>query len=415
MNFKTIQRLKNYQVLNTGNINMAKVMAARLYSKGFLDFIKTLLLSLLFESNFIYKDSKSDFIISKNFDSDKRKDYDFIYKKLKDTLIDFNEIIFIKRFKPFYLLLNIKNTIIYYKKNKSTDILFSERVKISLLENYFNNLLIKLHSFSFNSKVYISFCDSYLEENLAAQFFNYNGTLTATLQHGQYRLNNKGYESTDSESYLNLVSDYIFVWGIKTKHEFLKAGVNPEKIIVTGALKPFTQNNKIINHKTIKSFIVFLNGESHVESNYKMILLANEFAELYDFTYVIRPHPMNPLKKYLKKTNYKFNGLVYKEDQTFNNDFAIVHSSGIFLELMSKNFPFFHLLDDYLDSIFRNDYNNFSNITELKCLYESLVLDHSTFIEEMTKDYKLFNIASNFSELDLRYKSAIKSITNKIK
>jgi hypothetical protein len=79
---------------------------------------------------------------------------------------------------------------------------------------------------------------------------------------------------------------------------------------------------------------------------------------------------------------------------------------------MVKKFPYFHLNDEYLDSIFKNDYNNFSNLSELSSLYHDLILNRTDFIDKITKDYKLFNGATNILKAKLAYENAINNILN---
>ena len=412
MNFIDIQKLKKFKNLNYDGINYGKVIAARLYQNGFFEFIKLLILGLLYDPSFSYVNKNSDILVSKNFNSQKRKDYDFMHKTFLESLKEPNLIVFSRLFKPLLFPLNLFNFFQKYIKNKTLEISTIDKIKVALLENYFLKLKHKLVKLESSSSLYVSFCDSYLEENLTAQYFNQQGQTTASLQHGQYRLNNKGFEGTDSEAYLNFVSTYIFVWGIKTRQEFLKAGINSNRIIVTGALKPFTDNIKILNSKKVNSFIVFLNGESHIQSNKKILKLANKFAEKFSFSYTIKPHPMSPLDFYIKLTNKEFRGFVYDELDVFNNYFALVHSSAVFLDLMVKKFPYFHLNDEYLDSIFKNDYNNFSNLSELSSLYQNLISNKTDFIDKITKDYKLFNGATNLLKAKLAYENAINNILN---
>ncbi|MDA9199447.1 hypothetical protein N9O59_05315, partial [Schleiferiaceae bacterium] len=336
----------------------------------------------------------------------------YMYRNFLDVLVEPNLIVFGRTFNPFSFPLNMVNLFRKLRKNRLLEINIWNKIKVALLENYFFKLkqdLVKLES---KAKLYVSFCDSYLEENLAAQYFNQQGYSTATLQHGQYRVNNRGFEGTDSESYLNFVSTYLFAWGIKTKHEFRKVGIEGSRIIVTGALKPFTDSTKIAESKKVNSFVVFLNGESHIHSNKGLLLWANKFAEKFGFTYTIKPHPMSRLDYYLRLTNNEFMGFVYEECDVFHNRFALVHSSAVILELMVKKFPYFQLNDEYLDSIFKNNYNNFANFEELISLYQTLIPNEAEMVEKISKDYCLFNEARDLSAAKEAYKSAIKSIVN---
>jgi len=54
MNFIDIQKLKKFKNLNYDGINYGKVIAARLYQNGFFEFIKLLILGLLYDPSFSY-------------------------------------------------------------------------------------------------------------------------------------------------------------------------------------------------------------------------------------------------------------------------------------------------------------------------------------------------------------------------
>lgn len=343
MKFKKIQLLKSRKIFQYNEVNFIRVMCAKLYPDKKVYSMKCFIQAIFFKPKINYKNNGFNILISYNFLPEKRKDYAYIYNKLK-SFINANEI-FVER--KFTLMTSLSNIIAFLKILKKNfhekDIVFFDILRISSLELYFNNVLNEVKKNNFNEKIYISFCDSYLEENLITQFMKNHNIITATLQHGQYRFIKEGLETTDVEGYLNFVSDYIFVWGQATADEFIKANINYNRIIKVGALKEFTnRNSNIIQNKDYKIFTLILNGETHAQSNIEMIKVANEISLKYKIKYYIRPHPMNRLKKYIKYTNENYLGLIHSNTEN-NVDFSILHMTGVFVEMLSSRLAFFVL------------------------------------------------------------------------
>ena len=75
------------------------------------------------------------------------------------------------------------------------------------------------------------FCDAHLSGFVLCLALKELGVATATLQHGLYRSDDKG----SVMALHNFVADKIFLWDEKTRKEFIKFGVDPHRIEITGS------------------------------------------------------------------------------------------------------------------------------------------------------------------------------------
>jgi hypothetical protein len=264
-----------------------------------------------------------------------------------------------------------------------------------------------------NYKNYISFCDSYLDENYIAQWIRLNyDTVTFTLQHGQYKFTKSGNESNDSDAYENFVSHYIFVWGESTKKEFIKANIPSEKIIVAGSLKPFTSKIKFnfdINGNT-KLICVALDGDQTYKSNINLLEIIIDFCRENGFGYYLRFHPRSNIKFYKKYLlNEFFKGKVDSITMYQKNiSFMVLHTSGVIIEAITNKIPFFLYIDNLSESIHYELNRGFINKNNLLNL--SLDLNNNYHSEEtkLTEISKNFNIAETIDQLKSKYRIFIK-------
>lgn len=412
MDFRCIQKLKkNPLLLGDDGINYARVMAAKLYPNSNIYTFKCFLLAIFFEPAIYYIKKESDILVSSNLEHKKRKDYFYISSKIKSYLHS-SQLFFHRKLKLHYVFYNILGLFILLKKNRylvksSLDIL-----RISSLELYYKKIPPKLDNIQFEKiKIYISFCDSYLEENLITQYFKGKEVITSTLQHGQYKYIKKGEENTESEAYLNFISDFIFVWGKATEKEFIKAGINRNRIIRVGALKEFTNRKAYRVASSKKKFLIIMNGETNSKSNCEMIKIANVISRKYQLFYDIRLHPDNKLYKYLKLTNENFLG-TYKNKKNCMTDymFSIIHMTGVFVEILSANLPFFLYDNKFTADIFKHKLITFGTIKEFDKKYYYMLNNEDIFLDELNSLYSHFNIANNDLHLRNNYIQAINAI-----
>jgi len=401
MRFHTIQRLKATRVLMSGRINIASVIAAKLYSSDAISLLSYIVLTIFYNAEFeVESTGGKKLLLSRNFLSVNREDYWDIYINFI-SLGEFDELIFRRRFSFVNVLKNITCFLSVIRNNVNLGLKFFDLLTVSSLQAYYIRAKKNYNSIQFsNYESYISFCDSYLEENLVAQMAKCSGLKTATLQHGQYRVNMRGRESTDCEAYLNFVSDYIFVWGEATKIEFIKGGVESDRILVCGALKSFYEEDRVSYIVEDDAICIILNGDSHLKSNFTMLPLVAKFCEDRNISFYIRPHPASKNKFYEKFLKNPLCLGLHNDSRRYQ--FSIIHTSGVFVEMLMNDDCFLVYKDDFLDELFEIDGSNFCSVDELSFLYDNGV---ATMQAENLKSF--FNVACNKADLIGRYRSAI--------
>ena len=242
--------------------------------------------------------------------------------------------------------------------------MYDNKLYLSILLAEYHIALSKIEkNLNFDYDLITTFCDAHNVEHYIAQRYKNSGVKTITLQHGQYKVIKNEYIIGDNEAYNNFISDYILLWGEKTKDEFLKAGISEDRLIVVGALK-----NKFYSKFTdllSNHFCVSLDGEAYEQSNFAMINIANQISDKIAANYTIRFHPKNNKTKYIKATNK------YYVDQNYNFAyFQIIHMSSVIFEYLTKNIPIYVFYDEQSEEIFNiedvifNDLESFLKVNK---------------------------------------------------
>lgn len=392
MKYSVIQNLKKQKKYQKEQINFARAICTKLYPNGKIYTLKCCLFYLLCEYEIEYINNGKDILINNYLK--KREDYNEIMVNLKKIL------------ENKYNLLNLN---LKYRPVKSIIKLFflikkmiCERIgniRIASLILMLEDLLKELKKTEFKEKILITFFDSNFEENLLTQYFKEKGKKTITLQHGQYRCLEEGKEDSNIEAYKNFLSDYIFVWGEKTKNELLKVGIEEKKIKVVGALKDFKSKKYAKKNKRV--FTVILDGENNFNSNINLIKRANEISNELKMKYQIRYHPMNKKRryyKYIKKEYYLQDG-----KEILSSNFYILHMTSVFIELLANSQEMYIYDDEYQQEIFKISGITFSDLKSFKKIYKNSKIDYK-------KIYGLFNRDDIFEKLKQNYIEEIKKI-----
>jgi uncharacterized protein YlbG (UPF0298 family) len=409
--YKFIQKLKTE--LKIGSIQYGNVLAIDLYARNIKYFIKILLESIFYTYNFTFTPGKKNILIQYSYKDLGRKDYDYIINKLNSIEEDADNLVIYKVMK-INLLSVLSNIVLSVKffslLNYKKDYCLIDKIKISLLLVKYTKLEKKITNFLKDKKynLVITFCDAHGVDNLFTQICNNKSIITATLQHGQYRILKTGKETPDAEAYMNFISNYLLAWGKATAEEFIKAGISEDRIKVLGALKPFSYYESIELNET-KLFGVILNGDTYYESNLKMLEIAEKFATHTSKKYIIRLHPKNKkklYKKYLESQNVKevvknIEGIKYIKKV----EFSILHMTGVYVEMLSLRAPFFVLDDMYTEDLFKSTKLTFCNLEELNIHYKDFLKNRHYILENISVNYHYFNDSENIEQ---NYKNFIK-------
>jgi hypothetical protein len=115
------------------------------------------------------------------------------------------------QFQSFRLIYPIKVEI--HIKILILNFILSAYKHIDLYERLLNN----------TQKAVVTVCDALMNEHIITSVAKKKGIKTYTLQHGMV-----------GETFVPVVSDYIFVWGDISKNELIELGVPEKKVIVSG-------------------------------------------------------------------------------------------------------------------------------------------------------------------------------------
>lgn len=395
-------------------IDYSRAIATRAYDFSVKHYLKEFVRAIVFEYKIDYKNNDGKILLAYSYKGGNRKDYDYIvdtFEGLVSRKVDRINFIYkvslvgsIKKLALFFRLYNR-----FFEKIEKP--FFASLLVIQFL-NYDEKIKKLINWKKYN--LLVTFCDAHGVENIIAQIAKENDTLTATLQHGQYRVLKKEIENADIEAYENFISDYLLAWGKATQDEFIKAGIDGKRVIPVGAIKKFSENKRIINTSVKGVFGVVLDGETYEKSNIKLIKYANVLSEKYGLKYILRLHPKNNLEKYKMYCDKKYHEdsikSIENEQYAEKVDFSILHMTGVFVELLSINSPLFVMVDECTEDIFKIEKSYFTNSEELCGLYDYILKNKSDFLEAQYKTYRYYNekgtLASN-------YNRAIKDILEK--
>lgn len=411
--FQIIQSLKQEKSLFINDINYGRIVSTILYKTNVKYKILIIVKQLISVFNLEKVSKKSDILFTYSFKSYNRSDYNYIADKFceisnSDTMLInsyYSLNIVIKRlFRSIHFFKNVSN-ISYISK--------LDKMIIATAIVQYEEIVVKLSNEVKGYKLVTTFCDAHPIGNLIAQLARNNKITTSTLQHGQYKMISEGKENADVEAYSNFISDYLFAWGEVTIKEFEKSGVNKERLLNAGALKPFSYNKPLninLGSEDKSIFGIILDSDVYQESNINMIKIANRIADELKMKYIIRVHPRNKIKKYkayIKNTNLvEIISGIENEEYIKRVDFSIIHMAGVYIELLSLAAPFFVLQDEFTEEIFTDNFSNFTNYNEFKDVYFKYSLSKMEYIEKIKNRYSKFN--SN--DIEKNYQRFIKML-----
>lgn len=400
-----IDKYRKFNCFVYRDVNFANVIATQTYNiskkKYLIEIIKFLFFSYIKE----IKNCKGDIIFFYSYRGKNRADYDEIADRfssfMKGNIFEYNYNISFYKLKE--KILHLLKFWFLYKKNKIEKAFF-----LSLLTAQYTVYYNEIAEF-FNKrslKLVVVFCDFAGIENLVIQIAKNKKLITATLQHGQYRLLKYENENEDAEAYKNFTSDYLFAWGEATKNEFEKFGINKKRILCVGNLKKKINVKKLYKTEHKNIFGVVLSGNNYHKTNLRLIEIANQIAELYGMKYILRLHPKNQIKYYKSKCEGKY---VISVERGISNmeylekiDFSILHMTSVFVELLSCKSSIYIFHDEYLEDLFKIEKMCFRNIEEFKYKYTENQKMKKDVEKEVENYYRYFekdgNIENNYIE-----------------
>lgn len=304
-----------------------------------------------------------------------------------------------KIFKSLKIYYNIKKQLGNDISNKDKRILACYLTDIYFLDCYINSKTIE------NNAAFIFF-DGNRIENLVVQNLRNRGIKVATMQHGQPVFHGFDRDRINQTMILNFSSDYIMVTGEYSKKQFMLGDIPEDKIFVGGSLRKM----KAIKEVKGYDFAIFLDCPTNpnvVRDNKELIECAEALSEKLHSKYTVKCHPQDDPENY--KSYIINNGAFLSKsgsisDALNNKAFAILHASGVYLDIISNgtkafcyvndtNFP---LVEDGLDSFATTEelieknkmWNDYSS--DKKCKYMESLIKYYLYPEGVEQRYKKF-------------------------
>lgn len=278
-----------------------------------------------------------------------RVDHMDSWRKFKALFNDYDEIImddlgFSKKriLKPKQIISSITKLFEFYSQLYNIN---SRRTRVILAAHLveLHRLKLLLDGYSFDYNVVVTFFDGGSYENLVIQYLKMRGITTVTMQHGQPVFHGFGIDRINQTMILNFSSDYVIVPGVYGKEQFMLGGVDAKNIAVLGSLRNISEPQM----KLTNEFLVFLDcptNNSAKLTNSKLVLIAEKIAEERNMTYRVKLHPQDSLDNYsdtILNKGWYISGNANIANLVVNASFAILHISGIYLDLLAAGIKSF--------------------------------------------------------------------------
>lgn len=285
-----------------------------------------------------------------------RDDHDSYWDAMKNLFPVKDEIILNNRFTAKEYLKNISfrgiaNRIGCYREAYRALKKIKSRIhrsylasKIVTCEKYINSVKDRID----NTKAVFVFCDTFLFENVLIQFMRHRGIVSITAQHGQPVFFGWDKDHLNQSQILNFSSDYYLAKGNFAKRQFLKAGFDEKRIIVSGSMNKTV--HKLSDRSPQNRFGVFTDCilyDFADGTNKKLIKMAEAVSEKINMPYFIKVHPSETAPDYRRLVSDRCIGIYrqeYANEELFGQiEFGIMSASAIYLDMLYANVKCYQL------------------------------------------------------------------------
>lgn len=375
------------------------------------------IVSYQFHINYVNKENK---VVTLSYDYG-RKDHNESWNKFQN-IIDKHNTIDLLQIKKFHfselkkigeIIKSIGLAYKYYKRLKHIPkfiyrLYFSADI-IPLIEIY-----SKVLTFENTEGIFFCYFDGGYFESAIVQALKRKGIITITLQHGQPVFHGLNCDYINQAVILNFCSDYIIVPGEFAKKQFLRGNIPEQKIVVLGSLR----ERRIQEVKPNNNFLVLLDGPTMPnarQKNITIISMAEELAEKRNMQYIIKPHPFDNSKEYELVQHSK--GTIAQEACTIKEvcngcSFAIIHASGVMIDLVALGIKTFCMVDDFYFPIADRELDIFEGKEDLFLKVQKwLLMNSSEQIKYLTTEQQYYLGSERFGKL---YQEFIKNLSNSV-
>lgn len=355
--FERIQKFKHSGSAVCDSVNYAYVVAPFLYDISLVGWCKKVIFSLFFSTSLrLINIEGRSLLLFYSCRQKNRSDYDYIITGVRNALNnDYDYVESEERFSLLQCWQTLYRLPSSLKLTSGYESGLMQRLSVSLLIAKYRTAAVKaLSTLLEHRSCIVTFCDAQPPENLFTQMARAIGIFTVTNQHGQYRLLRHNNMSPDAEAYANFVSEKMLCWGQATRSEFVKFGISPKRMMITGWIRQYQRVQKSEDESRTGVLGVMLNGENGKESNAILIQTAKQVANALTMRYFVRLHPANNANNYahLLDENCVAIERCGLQDYLAKVDFSIAHMSGAVIECLCSGSLIYLLDDGYLADIF---------------------------------------------------------------
>lgn len=354
---------------------------------------------------------KGDLLISMG-EYGQRKDYKEIYNYVLSQLdkssaqiqeIDLNQL----KLKVF---LSLSNLYWSFKLTKDLELGFQGKIALYINICFQLNNLKALEKVDYDFNKYLAFSSVHFTEAMFTSYFKTRGLKTFSLQHGLYELfHNK--IPIDAILYENLISHKHLTWGNYTKDEFLKYGINPERIEVGGYPRFCYHNLKFRELGKGGDILVFLSRKQFHNANLEALTVLAEVKNIHpEYNFHLKLHPSLNTSEYsaiAKETSMKLldvSSSISDLISSMKYDISVSINTSAYYESYLLSIPgirFKHKSYEVNDGI--NNWDVFSNVDDfleiMNQLRKELKQNNFGYKIEQRLEYILGRGINNYKQL----------------
>ena len=303
-----------------------------------------------------------------------RNDHNSYWKKFKNIIGKYDEMI-VDDTKPSLKRVrspkNIVSVYISYRKARKEIRQIGNTVFCRMTASILADLISveeKLKSLKIDNQAAFIFFDGGRIENLIVQHLRRDNIRVAAMQHGQPVFHGMDRDRINQTMILNFSSDYIMVTGEFSKKQFMLGEIPEENIFVGGSLREINP----IRENTGNDFVVFLDCPTYpnaLSDNKELIECAEKISRILDANYVIKCHPQDDPQNYRsfsdEKASFAQKGVSIREVLQ-NKSFAILHASGVYLDIISEGVKAFCFVNETNFPLVENEMDSFDSVSDLQ-------------------------------------------------
>jgi|TARA_R100000049_G_C1957458_1_gene118086 hypothetical protein len=326
-----------------------------------------------------------------------RADYDFIAGELRRVVgRDGDYVEVLEHFNPLQWVSTLAGLLDALRAVSAYSVNPAERLTTALLIARYYSSRRHLAAVLSGKRTLVTFCDALPVENMLTQIARTNGAFTLTAQHGQYRLLDQSNMSPDAEAYANFISDRMLCWGDATRAEFVRAGFEPNRFIVTGWIRP-PRSQQEQSGKRPDFFGVMLNGPNANESNKALLSVAKAVAAATGIPYLVRLHPQTALAAIQPLVDEQCRSIAHIALEPYLSSvaFSLGHMSGAVVEVLHEGHPTYLFDDGRLADVFRVEGLSYRSVDELIAAIRADIVDTSEVRERMASLSAWYNDNTN--------------------